>query len=134
MGDITHAFSKQSFSENHVSFENVCRLPGTNQFQVCLKRSKAAQLLKRQFGSESDLVAVVWSIFKCNDSQRKTIWALILHFSFPVASRDMLLFHCRRIQAWLVGSLTVTRCMHSSGTTERRKRSCSTLNIASCWG
>lgn len=43
---------------------------------------------------------------------------------------------CPQTQAWLAGCPTVTPCMPSSETTERRKRFCSTSNIASCsgWG
>lgn len=43
---------------------------------------------------------------------------------------------CPPTRAWLAGCPTVTPCMPSSETTERRKRFCSTLNIASCsgWG
>lgn len=83
MGDITCTFWKQPFSENHINFEFVCRLSGSNLckwiFEVCLKR-QAEQLLIRPFGPESDLIVVVLSISKSSNSQYTTIWAVILHF------------------------------------------------------
>lgn len=86
MSEITCTFWKQSFGENHVSFENVCRLSGSNlskwMFHVCLKRRKAEQLLKRQPGREPDLVAVVLSVLKCHNSQHKPFWAMILILVF----------------------------------------------------
>lgn len=55
-------------------------------------------------------------------------------FLWTPASRDTQSFLYRPTRASSAGSPTVTRCMPSSGTTGRRRRSSSTLSTASCCG
>lgn len=55
-------------------------------------------------------------------------------FLWALASRDTLSFHYQPTRASSAGSPTVTHCTPSSGTTGRKRRSFSTLSIASCCG